>query len=128
MEFLGEEVSALADNQSTVLGTVGQKVDKTLEAAEARLQRILILVGPWLVGLEIFAIGERDIDAVETDDEVLSAVNLLESANDTGLLANTPSPRLVRSAWGMLVKIWCCRGLCDLPYPKIMPFSLMTGR
>ena len=98
-------MSALANDQSTVLRAVGQKVDKTLEAAEARLQRILILVGPWLVGLEIFAIGERDIDAVETDDEVLSAVNLLESANDTGLLANAPSPRLVRSAWEMLVGI-----------------------
>ena len=98
-------MSALADNQSTVLGTVGQKVDKTLEAAEARLFGVLILVGPRLVGLEIFAIGERDIDAVETDDEVLSAVNLLESANDTGLLANAPSPRLVRSAWEMLVGI-----------------------
>ena len=113
MEFLGEEVSALADNQSTVLGTVGQKVDKTLEAAEARLQRILILVGPWLVGLEIFAVGERDVDAVEADDKVLSAVNLLERANDTGLLANAPSPRLVRSAWEMLVGILCCRDRCD---------------
>lgn len=105
MEFLREEVSALADDQSTVLGTVGQKVDKALEAAEARLKRILILVGPWLVGLEIFAVGERDVDAVEADDKVLSAVNLLESANDTGLLANAPSPRLVRSAWEMLVGI-----------------------
>ena len=105
MEFLGEKVSALADDQSTVLRTIGQKVDKTLEAAEARLQRILILVGPWLVGLEIFAVGERDVDAVEADDEILSVVDLLESANDTRLLANAPSPRLVRSAWEVLVGI-----------------------
>jgi len=121
-------VSALADDQSTVLRTVGQKVDKTLEAAEARLQRILILVGPWLVGLEIFAVGEGDIDAVEADDEVLGVVNLLESANDTRLLANTPSPRLVRSTCEMLIGVRCCQDLCDSPYPKIMPFSLMTGR
>ena len=98
-------MSALADDQSTVLRTIGQKVDKTLEAAEARLQRILILVGPWLVGLEIFAVGERDVDAVEADDEILSVVDLLESANDTRLLANAPSPRLVRSAWEVLVGI-----------------------
>ena len=98
-------MSALADNQSTVLGTVWQKVDKTLEAAEARLLRILILVGPWLVGLEIFAVGEGEVDCVEADDEVLSGVDLLESANDTRLLANAPSPRLVRSAWEMLVGI-----------------------
>jgi len=97
-------VSALADDQSTILGTVGQKVDKTLEAAEARLCGILILVSPRLVGLEVFAVGEREVDCVEDDDKVLSGVDLLESANDTMLLANIPSPRLVRCAWKMLVK------------------------
>jgi hypothetical protein len=96
VELLGEKVSALADDQSTVLGTVGQKVDKALEAAEARLLGVLILVGPRLVRLEIFAVGEGEIDSVEADDEVLSGVDLLESANDTRLLANIPSPRLVR--------------------------------
>ena len=128
MELLGEQVSALADDQSTILRTVGQKVDKALEAAEARLLRILILVGPWLVRLEIFAVGEGDVDGVKADDEVLSVVDLLESANDTRLLANIPSPRLVRGTWKMLVGIWCCQNLCNSPYPKIMPFSLMTGR
>jgi hypothetical protein len=53
-------------------------------------------VGPRLVRLEIFAVGEGEIDSVEADDEVLSGVDLLESANDTRLLANIPSPRLVR--------------------------------
>lgn len=121
-------MSALANDQSTVLRAVGQKVDKALQAAEARLFRILVLVGPGLVGLEIFAVGEGDVDGVEADDEVLSVVDLLESTNDTRLLANIPSPRLVRGTWKMLVGILCYRDLCNSPYPKIMPFSLMTGR
>jgi len=105
VELLGEQVGALADDQSTILRTVGQKVDKTLEAAEARLLGVLILVGPRLVGLEIFAVGEGEVDCVEADDEVFSGVDLLESANDTGLLANIPCPRLVRSTWKTLVGV-----------------------
>jgi hypothetical protein len=121
-------VSALADDQSTILRTVGQKVDKALEAAEARLLRILILVGPWLVRLEIFAVGEGDVDGVKADDEVLSVVDLLESANDTRLLANIPGPRLVRGTWKDVSRTLVLSDPCNLPYPKIMPFSLMTGR
>lgn len=103
MELLGEQVSALADDQSAVLRAVGQKVDEALEAAEARLLGVLILVSPRLVGLEIFTVGEGKVDGVEADDEVLSIVDLLESANDTRLLANIPSPRLVRSTCKMLL-------------------------
>ena len=58
VELLGKEVCALADDESTILGTVGEEVDKTLKTAEARLCGILVLVSPWLVGLEIFAVGE----------------------------------------------------------------------
>ena len=105
VELLGEQVGALADDQSTILRTVGQKVDKTMEAAEARLLGVLILVGPRLVGLEIFAVGDGEVDCVEADDEVFSGVDLLESANDTGLLANIPCPRLVRSTWKTLVGV-----------------------
>ena len=101
MKLLREQVGALADDQSAVLWTVWQKIDKTLEAAEARLCGILILVGPRLVGLEIFAVGEGEVDCVEAYDKVLSIVNLLESAYDAGLLTNVPCPRLVRSAYKM---------------------------
>ena len=105
-------MSALADDQSAVLGTIGQKVDKALEAAEARLLGVLILVGPGLVGLEIFAVGEGEIDGVKADDEILGGVDLLESADDTRLLANIPSPRLVRGACEILVGVQCCQNLC----------------
>jgi hypothetical protein len=98
VELLGKQVSTLADDQSAVLRTVGQKVDKSLKTAEARLLWVLILVGPGLVGLQIFAVGEGDVDCVEADDEVLSGVDLLESANDTWLLADIPCPRFVRCA------------------------------
>ena len=53
-----QEVCSLADDESTILGTVGKEVDETLKTAEARLRGILVLVGPRLVGLEIFAVGE----------------------------------------------------------------------
>jgi hypothetical protein len=51
-------VCALADDEAAVLGTVGEKVDETLKTAEAGLQRILVLVSPGLVGLEVFAVRE----------------------------------------------------------------------
>jgi len=103
VELLGKQVGALADDQSTILWTVGQKVDKTLEAAEARLCGILILVGPRLVCLEIFAVGEGQIYSVEGDYKVLGVVDLLESAYDTRLLSDSPGPRLVGSACEMSV-------------------------
>jgi hypothetical protein len=37
VELLGKEVCALADNETAILGTVGEEVDETLETAEARL-------------------------------------------------------------------------------------------
>jgi len=43
VELLREEVCALADDESAVLGSVGEKVDETLKAAEAGLERILVL-------------------------------------------------------------------------------------
>lgn len=39
-------MSALADDETTVIRSVGQKVDQALQAAEARLEGILILVRP----------------------------------------------------------------------------------
>lgn len=91
-------MGALADNQPAIFRSVWQKVDKALKAAEAWLQRVLILVGPGLVCLEIFAVGEAEVDCVKADDEVLGIVDLLKGAYDTGFLTDRPCPRLVRSA------------------------------
>ena len=46
MELLGDSVSALADDKTAVLGSVGQKVNQALQAAETRLKGILVLVRP----------------------------------------------------------------------------------
>ena len=44
VEFLGELRAAFADDETSVLRTVGQEVDEALEAAEARLEGILVLI------------------------------------------------------------------------------------
>lgn len=46
VELLGDSMSALADDETAVLGSVGQKVHQALQTAETRLERILILVRP----------------------------------------------------------------------------------
>jgi hypothetical protein len=46
VELLGDSVSALADDETAVLGTVRQKIDQALQAAETRLKGVLILVRP----------------------------------------------------------------------------------
>jgi uncharacterized membrane protein len=43
--FLGQEVTALGDDESTVVGTVGQEVDEALETTEAWSFRVLVLFG-----------------------------------------------------------------------------------
>lgn len=53
VEFFGDEVSALADDQAAVLGAVGEQVHETLHAAEAVLLGILVLMRPGLVGGKI---------------------------------------------------------------------------
>jgi hypothetical protein len=40
--------------------------------------------------LKIFAVGEREVDGIEADDEILGIVDLLEGSHDTGLLTNSP--------------------------------------
>ena len=53
VKLFGEEMGAGADNETTVIGTVGEEVDQALKAAEAGLGGVLVLVWPWLVGREV---------------------------------------------------------------------------
>jgi hypothetical protein len=55
VEVFREEVCAAADNETAIFGTVGEQVDETLEAAEAGLGGVLVLVGPGLVRGEVGA-------------------------------------------------------------------------
>jgi hypothetical protein len=91
MEFLTQQVSTLADYQSTVLWSVRKQIDKTLQATESRLLGILVLVGPGRVGLDILPVGESDVDGIEGYNYVLCIIDLLESLNYAWLLADGPS-------------------------------------
>jgi hypothetical protein len=55
VEFFRKEVCAAADNETAIFGAVGKQVDETLEAAEAGLEGVLVLVGPGLVRGEVGA-------------------------------------------------------------------------
>ena len=119
---------ALADDESTVIGAVGEEVDKTLETAEAGLQRILVLMSPRLIGLEVFAVREGQVDGVKADNKVFRLVDFFECADNAGLLADCPSPLLVCSACKISVSRSWKAIMASSPYPKTMPFSLITGR
>ena len=55
VEFFGDEVAALADNEAAVVRAVGKQIHETLHAAEAVLLGVLVLVRPGLVGGDIGA-------------------------------------------------------------------------
>lgn len=98
VELLAQEVRALGHDEPAVVGPVGQQVDEALEAAEARAVRILVLVRPRLVGLEVRAVGEADVDGVERHEQVLGVVDALERPDDAGLGPDGPHKVLVRRA------------------------------
>jgi hypothetical protein len=80
VEIFREEVCTAADDETAIFGAVGKQVDETLEAAEARLGRVLVLVGPRLVRGEVgaaanvsraldgegrYVLGEAKVDCVK---------------------------------------------------------------
>ncbi|KAI6759949.1 hypothetical protein HG531_013522 [Fusarium graminearum] len=89
------EVGALADDETAILVSVGEDVDETLQAAETRLERILILVGPGLVELHVFAVGEGSVDGVKRDDEILCVVDLLKGFDNAWFLTDAPGEALM---------------------------------
>ncbi|KAI6776498.1 hypothetical protein HG530_000443 [Fusarium avenaceum] len=68
VEVLAKEMCALADNQAAIIVAVREDVDETLQTAETRLQRVLVLMRPGLVGLDVFATWEGSVDGVEGHD------------------------------------------------------------
>lgn len=86
----------LADDQTTVFVSIRKKVDETLQAAEARLFGVLILMRPGGVGFEVVP-GKRQVHPVERNDQVVRVVHLGEGVNHTGLLADVPGEGLVRN-------------------------------
>jgi len=46
VELFAEEVGAFANDEAAIVGPVWEEVHETLEAAEARFGRVLVLMGP----------------------------------------------------------------------------------
>lgn len=55
-------------------------------------------MGPGLVDLDVFAVGERGVDGVERDDEVFGVVDALEGLDDARFLADGPGEGFVGDA------------------------------
>jgi len=63
--LLADLVATLENQKTTVLGAVGQEVDKALDATQTATLRVLILVRPCTVSGQILTVGERDVDSIE---------------------------------------------------------------
>lgn len=90
VELLTEKMCTLANDQTTVFITVREDIDQALETAEAGVLGVLVLMGPGLVDLDVFAVGERGVDGVEGDNKVFGVVDALEGLDDAGFLADGP--------------------------------------
>ena len=95
--LLADLVAALQDQKTTVLGAVGQEVDKALDAAQTATLGVLILVRPCAVSRQILAVGERDVDGIEGADKIGVLVEVGKCVDDCGLGADSPCERFVRS-------------------------------
>jgi hypothetical protein len=95
MELLAQQMRPLAYNQATILRPIRKQVDQTLQTPESRLLRVLILMWPGLVWLNVLAIRETDTNGIKGHNEILSVVDLLESFDDFRLLAHGPGKGLV---------------------------------
>ena len=55
----------------------------------------MVLMGPWLVWWEVFAIRETKVDRVKGHNQIFVLIDLLESTHDARLCANFPDEILV---------------------------------
>jgi hypothetical protein len=85
-----------ANDETTVLVPIREKVDETLQAAEAGLLGVLVLMRPGGVAFEVVP-RKCQIHTVKRNDQVLRVVHLSKSVNHTGLLTDAPGKRLVRN-------------------------------
>ena len=96
VELLAGQVRALADDQAAVVGPIAQHVEQALQAAEAGLARVLVLVRPRRVRGHIVPVREREVHGVEADDQVFVAVHFREGRDDARFLTHVPHELLVR--------------------------------
>lgn len=90
MELFTEQMRPLANNQTPILGSVWQQIDKTLQTAEPWLCRVLVLMWPWGIRLDIFPVWKADVDRVKRDYQILRIVNLFKCSDYFRLLPHSP--------------------------------------
>lgn len=103
-------MTTFADDQPAVIRAVGQQVDEPLQATEARLAGILILVRPRLVLGHVGAVRELHIDRVERDEEVFSAVDLFKGVDDAGFAAEVIA--VAQQVGTQRKRKWTFRAVC----------------
>ena len=74
-------MGSFADNQTAIVRTVGHEVDQSLQATEARLGWILVLMRPWLINWQIGTSGKTKVDSVKRDNQIFGLEDLLKSTN-----------------------------------------------
>ena len=95
MKLLAQQMATLTDNQSTILRSIRQKIDETLQTPETRLLGILVLMGPWLVRFDICTIRKADVYRIKGNNQILVVVDFLKCLDYAGLLADSPGKGLV---------------------------------
>ena len=78
MKFPTQQMRPLAYNQATILRPIRKQVNQTLQTPEPRLQRVLILMRPGLIRLDILAVGETNPNRIEGNDQILRAIDLFK--------------------------------------------------
>lgn len=95
MELLARQMSSFANNQTAVVRSIGKDVYEALKTPEAALKRILILMRPGGVGLNVCPVRECEVDGVERHDQIVRTVHAGESLDHGGLASNVPHELLV---------------------------------
>lgn len=103
-------MSASADDQTAIFRPVWQEVHKALETPEAWLLWILVLMRPWVIGVDVSSIWEANVDSIEGHYQVFCVVDFLKCADDSRLLSYRPCERLVcdsiAKAHALLIDGW----------------------
>ena len=98
MEIRTDLLGSLQDHESSVVRSVLSEVGDTLDAVEELPVGALVDVGPRLedaLGSGCLGEGDREVDGVERDEELVGAPDVSERLDHARLLANVPGELLL---------------------------------
>lgn len=81
---------ATTDDETAVIRTVWEEIDQPLQTSKSALGGILVLMRPWLVGRQILASSEAEVDSVEGDDQIFGVEDGFEDGQNTRFSADLP--------------------------------------